>query len=212
MMQITPKKFSQYIIIALIISTSYSAYAQKVDTIIDMGSYKVYYNYQLKQALYVTYNLYKGGGDESRDGMSFKKCGVNSLDDDDYNLIKGYDKGHLANAEDFAYDSIKLEKTFCYFNAVPQTAKLNRGIWRSWETKIRKLSKTKRIFIIAGTIYSKSSLKNTPVVPTHCYKIVVDTKTKEVTHCMLFKNDSSNTYSDISLEELKKKLSYGLMP
>lgn len=30
---------------------------------------------------------------------------------------------------------------------------------------------------------------------------------------MLFKNNNSNTtYEDISLEELKKKLSYGLMP
>ena len=51
-----------------------------------------------------------------------------------------------------------------------------------------------------------------PVVPTYCYKIVIDTKTKEVAYCMLFKNDNSNTYEDISLEELKKKLSYGLMP
>lgn len=37
--------------------------------------------------------------------------------DKDY-LNSGYDAGHLANAEDFAFDRYKEEKTFRYYNCL----------------------------------------------------------------------------------------------
>ena len=82
------------------------------DTIVDMGIYKSYYNYALKQPLYVTYRLSKGGGscDREAEGFSFKNCGINTAATTDY-AGSPYDRGHLANAEDFASDCDKVEKT-----------------------------------------------------------------------------------------------------
>src|SRR5436190_13272000 len=94
----------------------------KTDTIIDTGIYKSYYNFALKEPLYVTYHLFKGGGSCDRDTLhlSFKSCGINTAVDADYSG-HSYDKGHLANAEDFANNCTNEEKTFCYYNCVPQT-------------------------------------------------------------------------------------------
>jgi endonuclease G len=44
----------------------------------------------------------------------------------------GYDKGHMAAALDFASDCEKEEMTFVYYNALPQTPNLNRGVWKSF--------------------------------------------------------------------------------
>ena len=178
-----------------------------------MGIYKSYFNYALKEPLYVTYALSKGGGDCNRNenSFNFKPCAITTATEGDYKA-SGYDRGHLANAEDFAGNCDNEEKTFFYFNCVPQTVKLNRGIWKSWETKVRELSQTKDLFIIAGNIFSAKSLgKNHIGVPDYCYKIVIDKKTKVVLYCLLFPNDNSRTYSDITLKQLKKKLGYHLI-
>lgn len=188
------------------------AQAQQVDTVINKNIYKSYFCNGLKQPLYVTYYLYKGGGNCER-SKGFTKCGINSADDEDYKPINSiYDKGHLANAEDFANDCEKQNETFCYYNCVPQKVKLNRGIWKKWETQLRALSQKQRLFIIAGAIYGKKNIKTGIAIPKACYKIVINPKTKKVLYCMIFPNDDSNTYQDISLADLKKKLGYGLMP
>ena len=51
----------KYFILCAIVF-SISSFGQKVDTVIDNGIYKSHYCYQLKEPLYVTYWLYKGGG------------------------------------------------------------------------------------------------------------------------------------------------------
>jgi len=188
--------------------------AQQVDTVINAGVYKSYFCFSLKEPLYVTYTLYKGGGGCDRDdqGFSFKKCGVQTASDADYSG-SGLDKGHLANAEDFADDCEKEEKTFCYYNCVPQTVKLNRGIWKTWEEKTRVLSQTKKLFVIVGAIYSDKTMGPQDIgVPDYCYRIVLDKKTKEVIYCVLFPNDNSKKAEELSLSRLKKKLGYALMP
>jgi endonuclease G len=190
-------------------------YAQKADTIINKDIYKSYYSYSVKQPLYVTYSLYKGGGDCDREteGFEFDNCGIKlSATDADYSK-SGYEKGHLVNAEDFAFDCEKEEKTFCYYNCIPQTGKLNKGIWKKWETKARNLSQHRKIFIVAGAIYGKKTIGENKIgVPDYCYKIILVSKTREILYCLLFKNDESNTVSEITLAELKKKLKYPLVP
>ena len=184
------------------------------DTVIKTGIYKSYYCYELKAPLYVTYTLYRGGGGCDRDeqGFNFRKCGVETATDDDYNN-SGYDKGHLANAEDFADDCDNEEKTFCYYNCVPQTVKLNRGIWKTWEEKVRVLSQSKKLFVIAGAIYGKKKMGPHNVgIPTNCYKIVLENKTKKLLYCVIFPNNNSKQAKYISLTRLKKKLGYDLVP
>jgi endonuclease G len=187
--------------------------AQQVDTLIKMSAYKSYYSYQVKNPLYVTYTLSKGGGDCNRAKFTFKSCGINAANDEDYSGT-GYDKGHLANAEDFAYDCDLDKETFCYFNCIPQTTKLNRGIWKTWETKFRKLSQSKPIFVIAGAIYTDQLLKegHTVVKPDYCYKIIVDPPTGDILYCLLFPNDNSGKVEELSLMQLKAKLKYPLVP
>jgi len=202
------------LLLLLIISLSTQTLkAQKVDTLIQMTAYKSYYSYQVKNPLYVTYTLSKGGGDCNRSKYSFKKCGVNTAEDDDYSGT-GYDKGHLANAEDFAYNCDLDKETFCYYNCVPQTLKLNRGIWKTWETKVRKLSQSKPIFVIAGAIYTNQLLKegHTVIKPDYCYKIIVDPPSGTILYCLLFPNDDSGRVEALSLSQLKAKLPYPLVP
>jgi endonuclease G len=197
----------------LLVCSSLSAFAQQVDKVIQTSIYRSYYSYQVKNPLYVTYTLKNGGGDCNRDGFSFKKCDERTAGDDDYSGT-GYDKGHLANAEDFAYDCALDRETFCYYNCYPQTVRLNRGIWKKWETKLRELSHTKAIFIIAGGIYGTKLLKpgHDVIVPDYCYKVVVDPPTHEILYCLLFPNDNSGQVQQLTLAELKAKLPYPLMP
>ncbi|OYU80688.1 MAG: hypothetical protein CFE23_08170 [Flavobacterium sp. BFFFF1] len=194
---------------------SLQAYPQlKTDTIINTGVYKSYFCYEVKEPLYVTYTLYKGGGDcdRGKEHFSFKKCGIKSGADKDY-AGTSYDKGHLVNAEDFAFDCAKEETTFCYYNCLPQTVALNRGIWKTWEERIRDKSQQTKLFIVTGGIYGTKTIGENKIgVPDYCYKIVLDAKTQKILWCLLFPNDDSKSVQEVSLAALKKKLGYKLVP
>ncbi len=187
----------------------------KIDTVLDKEVYKAYFNMKLREPLYVTYTLFKGGGDCDRktEGFDFKVDEfTKSATDDDYGH-SGYDKGHLANAEDFAFNCNKEEATFKYYNCVPQTVKMNRGIWKTWETNIRKLSETKKLLIVAGSIFGKKTIGPNKIgVPSHCFKIVINPSTKQILHCLVFPNNQSNTYQIVTFTELKQRLGYRLLP
>jgi hypothetical protein len=51
----------KYILTLLLLQISFSLKAQ-VDTIIDCGFYKSYFDYETSEPLYVSYKIYKGGG------------------------------------------------------------------------------------------------------------------------------------------------------
>ena len=206
------KTFKHLLLIAGLLITTVAA-AQHMDKMVDMGNYKSYFSYAVKNPLYVTYTFNRGGGDCDRSMFHFTPCGINTATSSDYSH-SNYDEGHLANAEDFAYDCSLDKNTFCFFNCLPQTPRLNRGIWKIWETKLRALSQTQPLFIIAGGIYSNRHLKPTSavIVPDYCYKIVINPTNKNVLYCLLFPNDSSGQVQPISLAALKEKLGYPLMP
>ncbi|WP_439697419.1 DNA/RNA non-specific endonuclease [Mucilaginibacter sp. AW1-7] len=190
-------------------------YAQRVDKVIDIGIYKSYYSFAIKNPLYVTYKLYKGGGpcDRNVEHFSFAQCGEQTATNDDYTNSQ-YERGHLANAEDFAGSCSVEKKTFCYYNCVPQTTELNHGKWLEWEGRIRDMSKTKHLFIVAGSIFKDKRIKpgNTVRVPEACYKIVIDEQTGARLLCMIFPNDKSKSGRDIDFIDLKAMLTYPLVP
>lgn len=109
--------------------------AQKVDTIINMGSYKSYYSFKIKAPLLVTYDLYKGGGPCTWSSENFSGGDLASLvaNNHDYTSAKDslnrslYYRGQLQNCEDVAYDCEKVQNSFYYWNCYPQTPALNRG-------------------------------------------------------------------------------------
>lgn len=152
-----------------------SLYSQNIDTVIDVGFYKSYYSNTYRCPLCVSYTIYKGGGDCDRSHYHFKNDvpNINSASLSDYSG-NGYDQGHLCNAADFAFDCDKDEKTFRFYNCLPQTPNLNRGIWKKWETIIRKESQYDSLLVICGGIFSNKKIGNELYVPDFCWKIVID--------------------------------------
>ena len=183
-------------------------YSQNIDIVVDKGIYKSYYSYGYKSPLYVVYDLYNGGGDVSRSGMSFKQE-LKTATNKDYSK-SGYDRGHLANSEDFAYDFTKEKLTFSYYNCFAQNAKLNRGPWKVWESTIRNESKRWPLRIYVGAIYGNKKIKNSVAIPDFCWKVVYNLKTGLIMHALIFKNDELATVNRITISELKKLLNYNI--
>src|SRR5688572_10465708 len=96
----------------LLVSLGLTTSAFSQDTTIFSHPYMVTYSKKLKAPLLVTYLLYKGGGECSRANFHFKPTSF-SATSADY-MYSGYDKGHLCNSEDFAYDCELDERTFRY--------------------------------------------------------------------------------------------------
>lgn len=174
--------------------------------LIDKGIYQANFSDSLHEPRYVIYILYKGGGDCDRKKFRFKNDeeAASCASDEDY---KGssYDKGHLANAEDFAFDCEKDELTFRYYNCLPQTANLNRGLWKKNETLVRKWSQQQALYIICGGCFGKKKIGKI-VVPDYCWKVVQSVDTREVLFCGWFSNSTPATLQEISVEELEKRL------
>ena len=91
-----------------------------------------------------------GGGDCDRSRFRFKNdTDIEMAEQEDYSK-SDFDMGHLANAEDFAFDCKKDEMTFRFYNCLPQYPNLNRGAWKRWENTIRKDSRLDSLRIICG--------------------------------------------------------------
>lgn len=174
------KKLILSLMVVVISTLSYSQTIEKYDRIIKEKCYVSYYSNKIEGPSFVVYKLYKGGGDVSRESMIF----TSPYKHFNYSH-SGYDKGHLCPAEDFAYDKVLEENTFRYYNTVPMTARLNRGIWKVYENKARKLSQTDSLLIICG------GSDYNGLIPTKCFKIIYSLKTKKICYSMIF--DNSNT-------------------
>jgi len=194
------------ILLFVLICFSFIGYAQIIDTVFNTAIYKSYFNKEYKQPLFVSYGLYRGGGNESREGMSFKGIKNITATTADYKS-SGYDKGHLVSAEDFANNLESQKITFRYYNCLPQTPNLNRGVWKTKETSIREESRSDSLFIICGGYDFK--LVNKLYVPSYCFKIVRNTRTNKITHVLIFTNNlSDNTANETSLNILMQKSGY----
>ena len=186
----------------------------KIDTIIDKEIYQSYFSDSLKEPLYVKYKLYQAGGNCSRATMKFKND-INTIHcakQSDYNH-SGYDEGHLADAADFSDDCTNEELTFRFYNALPQTPNLNRGIWKHWESFVRSESQRDSLEIICGGIFDLSRNRHTIgnqkiIVPTYCWKIIKNLRTKQIEHVLLFTNIDEAICKEIKLEDLLKLTNY----
>ena len=169
----------------------------RYDTLIKNNAYQSYYSKKYKAPVAVKYTLYHGGGECSREKMDFKNDikGLKTAYDSDYRG-SGYDKGHMANAEDFAYDCTLEELTFRYYNCAPQTPELNRGPWKQFETVIRNLSQTDSLIVVCYNEFDGKKTKNV-YVPYKCYKFVYDIKTKTIVHAFYFTNTATPKFVDV---------------
>ena len=175
-------------------------------SIVNRGIYTVNFSNTLREPLWVRYKLYRGGGDCSRAGFRFKND-IDSLQTataTDY-AHSGYDKGHLANAEDFAFDCTSDELTFRYYNCLPQTPNLNRGIWKTNEEKVRAWSQSDSLLIVCGGSFGTKKIGRI-AVPDYCWKVVQSLSNKQILYCGWFTNTNRATVTEVTFTELEQRI------
>ena len=178
-------------------------------SIVKRGIYTVNFSNSLHEPLWVSYKLYHGGGECSRAGFRFHND-IDSLQtatDKDY-AHSCYYKCHLANAEDFAYNCTKDELTFRYYNCLPQTPNLNRGVWKTNEEKVRQWSQTDSLLIVCGGRLGAKKIGHI-AVPDYCWKVVQSLSSRKFLFCGWFSNSSTATMEEVTFAELLK--STGMM-
>lgn len=101
----------------------------------------------------------------------------------------GYDLGHMAPAQDGAWDSSVMKDFFLLSNIAPQLPGLNRAEWERLEEAVRAWAWARgEVVVIVGPIVGGKAARigTTGVaVPLGFYKVVVDPKTHEALAFMM---------------------------
>jgi endonuclease G, mitochondrial len=104
---------------------------------------------------------------------------VPSAKPSDY-LKSGYDLGHQAPAEDFAWNEDQMSDSFSTVNMAPQLGDLNRQGWERLEDNVRSWALARGVLdVYTGPILGgkKTIGKDNIVVPTAFFKVIYDPKT-----------------------------------
>jgi len=84
----------------------------------------------------------------------------------------GYDRGHLAPAADFNWNTNALRETYHFSNIVPQLPSVNRGLWAEIEKGVRNLATSGTVHVLTFPDYDGDEQKVGRVqVPAHLWKI-----------------------------------------
>lgn len=178
----------------------------KNEILLDHKYFKVSYNQEHMLPNWVSYNLYasnlKKGIAKRRDKffadptlISMKAAYAKPTD---FNG-KIYDRGHLAPSEDFIWDQNANDETFVMSNMTPQKKKLNRGAWKSLETKVRNWACTeKELKVISGPILDKDlkKFKSNVSIPQKFFKIVIDETPPKKAIAFIFDQDDKKFIMD----------------
>jgi endonuclease G, mitochondrial len=91
----------------------------------------------------------------------------------------GYDKGHMAPANDFTRGVAAMKATFVLTNSVPQKHGVNGGLWAQLEADVHNLASTRgTVWVFSGPVFAgkapvKTIGRDKVAVPTHTYKVVL---------------------------------------
>jgi endonuclease G len=91
----------------------------------------------------------------------------------------GYDKGHMAPANDFTRSVEAMKATFILTNAVPQKHGVNGGQWARLEASVHALAAARgAVWVFSGPVFvGKAPMKaigpDKVAVPTHTFKVVL---------------------------------------
>jgi endonuclease G, mitochondrial len=137
---------------------------------------------------------------------------------EDYNT-SGFDRGHMAPAEDMNRSQRTMAESFLLTNMAPQVGVgFNQQLWKDLETAIRGwVAQRGRLTIITGPIFAIDAGKvsyavigaDHVAVPTHFYKIVVDANSSGHLDALAFvipnKNLSGHHYKEYlaSIDEIE---------
>ena len=90
----------------------------------------------------------------------------------------GFDRGHMTPSGDMPAETAQ-EQSFSLANIVPQTAKLNRGVWERIETVVRDLaSREGELYVVTGAAFQGQHLQaiglDGVLVPSSVWKAIYD--------------------------------------
>ena len=127
-------------------------------------------------------------GDSSyKDNLRYELTHPIIPQDKQQNIIKGgygnygYDRGHMLPSASRYSTWMTNAQTFYATNMFPQNSRLNQGTWASLEGKVRNAECRDTLFCVVGTLYEGStkvidSRDRKITVPSHCYKLLLRTK------------------------------------
>lgn len=160
-------------------------------SIIERGGYTLGYSNVHKTSLWVCEEITKeelAGNAKRKNRFSPDPTipSINRAELADYRN-SGYDRGHLAAADNYKNDQGLNDETFFLSNISPQIHSFNAGIWKKLEQQIRDWVKLHgKIYVVTGPLYLENSQeafrsiswskfigKNNVGVPSHFYKILV---------------------------------------
>jgi endonuclease G, mitochondrial len=157
----------------------------KGEEVIRHAGYTVSYNEKHEQANWVAYKLTRSGelrsASHARTDRFLSDPGVaaGSAANSDYEG-SGYDRGHLAPAEDMDGSKVTMAESFYYSNISPQKPAFNRGVWRRLEELVRFWGSTyDSIFIVTGPVLTRGLAtigSNKVSVPDYYFKAVLQMK------------------------------------
>lgn len=141
--------------------------------------------------------------DKERDNKWFQDTYKGKYTKDSY-LKTGYDIGHLTPSHITSYDNDLNHQSFSLFNAAPQLAGFNRGVWAQMEGEVENIiANTKKdAVIITGVIYNSKNIKfmgkSRIPIPSSFFKILFINHT---TQCWIGSNLNGLNIS-ITLKDL----------
>ena len=94
----------------------------------------------------------------------------------EYYSRSGFDRGHLAPAGDFKWDSLAMRQTFLMTNVCPQNHSFNEGMWHKLEKKVREWAVRDSAIVIAAGVVPDTSYFHTErgqvAIPKQFFKVV----------------------------------------
>lgn len=154
--------------------------------IVQHTAYTLSYNEQKKQANWVAYILTANEVNAAHvvrtnhflSDPLVQKCAT----DADYKG-SGFDRGHLANAEDMSYSRTTMAESFYYSNISPQLPAFNRGVWKRLEELVRFwATKYDSIYIVTGPVLTNGLATigaDKVFVPEYYYKVLLEYNANE---------------------------------
>ena len=162
------------------ILASYTLWPQSTtNQVVDHTYYRLSYAEKHEQAEWVAYWLtplmIEGKAKRKNDFREDPFITTGSASLADYKG-SGFDRGHLAPAADFKFDTRAMSESFYMSNMSPQRPSFNRGVWKRLEERVREwASENDSIFIVTGGVLTGNLYaigENESTVPDLYYKIV----------------------------------------
>lgn len=107
---------------------------------------------------------------------------VSHSSDPHWYIRSGYDKGHMAPAQDLSVNAQMMSSSFLMTNMVPQRPELNRKTWNMLESSIRRNVKkyNETAYVVSGPVFENNQplelLQNKVWVPHYTFKVITYAK------------------------------------